>query len=222
MKGNEKPVLSHKWWTTNKAKTLKPTAFDKALKAYDDALGKKNLAGALKALEDCRKGVQEAIKQCGTLQNETKQVLQRYPDEIDREKKALTLRLQGVHDLLKKIEGLTLKGVLEAKGWLTKFEEHAADTHSDENLMFVRIMQKTNMKGSDKIYEMFIKLGSQHELNLDKSVIDAITEAKEQGEWGGPAWKTAYENVRDMLEDDTLSKFKKKLAAELKEEYGLK
>lgn len=95
MKSNATPELSQKWWSTNKAKTLKPTGLGKLLKDFEVAEDQMDWDKALKALAGVKKKIPSVIKACNeTLHKDTLAALKKYAKVIEAKEADLTARKQ--------------------------------------------------------------------------------------------------------------------------------
>ena len=85
MKKNAVPELNQKWWSKNKAKTLKKTGLGKALKDFEVAEELMDHDRMLTALSDVKKKVAAAQQECSTKSHaETIAALKKYPGLIQK------------------------------------------------------------------------------------------------------------------------------------------
>lgn len=90
MKANAVPELSSKWWSKNKAKSLKSTGLGKALKAYEIAADSLDYDKALAALSEVKKKLAVAFKACDKSRHaETLAAVKKYTGVIDKQEKKL-------------------------------------------------------------------------------------------------------------------------------------
>jgi hypothetical protein len=96
MEANANPELTEKWWSTNKAKSLRDTGVSAALRTWEAALkahfAKTTLATyweANDALDKLDAALNAAEKKCQSGQKETKAGLVKMQTQVDKERKAL-------------------------------------------------------------------------------------------------------------------------------------
>ena len=113
MKKGAKPELTQKWWSKNKAMTLKKTGLGQALKVYEDAKKSKDEKRILQALKDAHVKVKVAYKACDKKQHPgTIGVLEKYDQMIknearDLDKKIKASRGQTPRDVIIKASALS-------------------------------------------------------------------------------------------------------------------
>jgi hypothetical protein len=216
MKKGEKFQLSSKWWSSNKAKTVKDPGLGKALEAYEKAAKDATLQDALKALDKVEDMVKAAIKACGGMQAETEEALE---TAVNKAPKVIPAERQRLEKLLKdrkaEVNGLTVERILKTKPLLDEFSPFCKKALALNDLAFVLIMQRTNMKGNQAIYDKFISDSGSDQVNLSSELRRPLDEAAMQGNWTGKPWADAYASVLGDLERNQLGPFKNAMLKQL-------
>ncbi|MCY2996095.1 MAG: hypothetical protein NTY19_50840 [Planctomycetota bacterium] len=192
--------MNQKWWVANKAKTLSDTGdtVSKALQAWDAAKVRDDYGKIAKALDTLGKAA-TALKGKANkvLHKETIGYLQTY---IDNCKEAA--------DNLKKADGKVLLNSLLKLPKPLMDDLKSLDPQFwamfEENVLFLRVMQ--GGKGSQKIYDEFIKTGSKHQVNLSSKQREAIDVAVKDGNWQGPPWVAAVDEITKLTKQKISSK----------------
>ncbi|MCZ6837547.1 MAG: hypothetical protein O7G85_17360 [Planctomycetota bacterium] len=97
MKKGATPELNQKWWSKNKAKTLKKTGLGDALKSYEVAIDLMDDPRALKSLSDVKKKVAGAFGLCKKKEkfySDTIAALKKYPGIIQKEETRLAKKIK--------------------------------------------------------------------------------------------------------------------------------
>ena len=166
--------LSQKWWSKNKAKTLKSTGFGKALKAYEDA--KKSVDGgkiaplaglqaAVDAADEVRKKRDAAEKACKKkLHDDTKQMLQAYTGLLTADAAKYVKQLS---DMEKKVDACG-KAAAQATGHFNKIlKSMGAITKNYESAR--KAMDDAIKAGDKKKAAGLLKLAADFDGRVDKN-----------------------------------------------------
>lgn len=209
MEMNTKVILTAKWWTDNKAKTLKDKGkleqalknYGKVAKSWGGAKGEvlmKALMNILASLDALDKAADTNIKACVKgVHNETKHVLSgAFKKDVEAERKQFIKRKK---DLLKEAGSLTFKKIYGDMSWRVLFLQFAKKVYISENINFL-IAVEAEKKKNKKTYEMFIKLGAKQELNLSKKTRDNFKNAFEKGDKPTKGdWNDAIETTKQYI-----------------------
>jgi len=181
------PDLSPDWWSKNKAKTLKPTGFGKALKAYEDAKaavkgGKTSPLAGFKAVVDAADGIRaardKAEKACmPKMHDDTKEALKAYT-------KLLTV------DAAKYVKLLS-----ESEKALTACEGLAKKTTADVD----KIMKSLGV--INKNYETTRKAMADAVAAADKKKVVGLLKLGADFDKRVAAYKAAYATAKKSLND---------------------
>ena len=99
MKKGETPKLDYKWWSKNKAKTMKKSGLGKAIQDYEVAVVKDDPQLMLDKLSEVKKKVVKAIDCCNKkLHAETIEALKKFPGVIQKQQKVIEDRIKREKD----------------------------------------------------------------------------------------------------------------------------
>ncbi|MDA7903189.1 hypothetical protein N9B31_05950 [Mariniblastus sp.] len=206
--------FSSAWWKKNKAKTMLDSG-DKvlnALKAYEKVPKPaktneqvKNLIDAVKAVDQAAAKLMVAKTTSTKLHKESIGYLREYQAFAEKLGKAGSKVLGAI----KKIQAMKLAAAMKLKD----FEKFVVQKeYSPEVFKFEKIMTLTKDGGNQAIYDEFIKVKSKHEINIGQALrkqFDAIDEAGGTGsKWVDAPWKKAAEENREILNTNSLPRWK--------------
>lgn len=231
MKSGEKPQLSSAWWLKNKAKTLLGTDLDKALAAYDKPYAKflnnpsgetASLKAAGEALKKLPASVAKTIEKCNaTLHKETIECLKKFDPLIKAQLKNITVELNR----RAQIEQLTLDALLSGplKG---KFAEFGKKRFCEEMLAYLAVM-KMGSKGNAAIFNRFIAIGSELELNIANDVRKQFCKPGDQtqkiprDDLDAAPWDKVTTIVRNLCQNNLVEQFQTELRNQANSFAGL-
>ena len=197
-------VFTSAWWKANKAKTLSDAGdtVEKSLKVYEADLAKAKkdfdevsvaaLIDAVKKVDAAAAALQKKANK--TLHKETIGYLADYQTDADKLAK-LCNKLIGDINVISK---MTVVQAMAEKAFETFL---VSKRHVPENFRFLSVMLKTNNKGNQAIYDMFIPQGSKMEINIAETLRIRITPTD-------GSWKEARDTVEGLIRTNDLGPYK--------------
>jgi hypothetical protein len=131
---------------------------------------------------------------------------------------ALAAKKKALADMIARVEAekataneLTLDKILADAAVLAEFHKACVGFHNDEQLDFV--LEMRGGKGSQEIFNRFVADGAKDLINIEKKEIEAVRKAVAQGEFEGPAWQKANDEMKMFVNMDCVIKWRNQLRA---------
>jgi hypothetical protein len=200
--------MNKAYWVAHKAKTLLDTGdtVAKALEAWDKEKARSaqdwkidTLATAL--LNISLKATALDAKANSVIHKETKALLKFYTEQGKFFSNAI--KTASGKDLVKHVENLTLPDAIAED---LKAADPAGWAQFDENYSFLKAMKKSGSKGSQKIYDEFIKNNSPKQVNISYDLRSKLDKDATAKDWDSDNWGDAKAEIQRVFNDNVKGK----------------
>ena len=200
--------MNKAYWVAHKAKTLLDSGdtMAKALTMWDQNKAKKPADWNSDHIADVLENVSLKAslldgKANATLHKETKVLLKFYKEQAKHFSDAIKKADGKI--LVKHVENLTLP---EATAAELKAVDPVGWAQFDENYSFLKTMKKSSGKGSQKIYDEFIKDGSPKQVNISYDLRSKLDKDATAKDWDSDNWGDAKAEIQRVFNDNVKGK----------------
>ena len=200
--------MNKAYWVSHKAKTLLDSGdtVAKALEIWDKEKARSaqdwkidTIATAL--LNISLKAAALESKASSTIHKETKALLAYYREQSKHFSELI--KAANGKDLVRHIENLTLPDAIADD---LKAADPAGWAQFDENYAFLKTMKQSNGKGSQQIYDKFIKDNSPQQVNISYELRTKLDKDAKAKDWDSVNWGSARGEIQKVFDDNVKGK----------------
>lgn len=200
--------MNKTYWVAHKAKTLLDSGdtVAKALELWDKDKAKSpqnwnaDLMATVLLNVSLKAGALEA-KANSTIHKETKALLKSYKEDAKFFSDAV--KAATGKELVTHVENLTLPDTIAAE---LKATDPAGWAQFDENYSFLKAMKKSSGKGSQSMYDEFIKDGAKKQVNISFALRTKLDKDATAKIWDSDNWDDAKGEIQRVFNDNVKGK----------------
>ncbi|MEO6061335.1 MAG: hypothetical protein ABIQ99_05295 [Thermoflexales bacterium] len=200
--------MNKTYWVAHKAKTLLDSGdtVAKALEMWDKDKAKSSqnwnpdLMATVLLNISMKAGALDA-KANSTIHKETKALLKFYKEQAKFFSDAI--KAATGKELVSHVENLTLPDTIAQD---LKATDPSGWAQFDENYSFLKAMKKSNNKGSQTLYDGFIKDNSPKQVNISSELRTKLDNDAKAKKWDSDNWEAAKAEIHKVFSDNVKGK----------------